>query len=420
MSNHSSRKIDTEGAYDVPDGFFAEKSVIIAKSGYGKSYTARVLIEEAKDIPIVVIDPQDAYLNLPGFEYIEASQIKSAKALGVILAQTGKRTVIRVKGLTEEEQNDLVAVILTAYKKSLRRGIQLLVIDEIHKFAPETSKTSAKNIIRSISQENRSDGLGFIAVTQRPARMDKTILSQADHLFIGRVTSRADIPAVEGYLDAEDDVEKIKTLQKGQFHIVDDGVKTVTIRKSHTQHSGNSPQHILGQDTKTYEKHIGSAVSRSKPQEGNQMENPINTVSNAVGGIIPSSNSIMSLAGMGMAISAGMATSYALGRLVSSKVSSPIPYVSTNSVVGAVSTIGMYAGYRFANKRSGKVMNFAADALKYGAAGSAAYTVGSLAFDVLRAVNVQPAWLTNTVSVLTRASPAVSEGQSELDAALVA
>jgi DNA helicase HerA-like ATPase len=41
-------------------------------------------------------------------------------------------------------------------------------------------------------QENRSDGLGIIAVTQRIARIDKTIISQADNMAIGRVTSHID------------------------------------------------------------------------------------------------------------------------------------------------------------------------------------------------------------------------------------
>ncbi len=86
---------------------------------------------------------------------------------------------------------------ITEFKKNIRRGIQTVIIDEVHKFAPEGQKTESKEVIRGMFQENRSDGLGCIAITQRISRLDKTILSQADHLAIGKVTSFRDKEAVK-------------------------------------------------------------------------------------------------------------------------------------------------------------------------------------------------------------------------------
>ncbi len=56
--------------------FFGEKTIILAKSGYGKSYTARVFIEEGRKLgnSFIVFDPQDAYLNLPDFAYIDVTK----------------------------------------------------------------------------------------------------------------------------------------------------------------------------------------------------------------------------------------------------------------------------------------------------------------------------------------------------------
>lgn len=412
MSKSSSRAIDEKGEYPVSDSFYSEKTVIIAKSGYGKSYAARVLVEESGDVPMLIIDPQDAYLNLPGFEYITPHQIKSASALGTLIARTGKRIVLSIKGIEEDEQNDLLAALLRSYKRSIRRGIQTIIIDEIHKFAPESTTTSAKGIIRSFAQENRSDGLGFIAVTQRPARMDKTILSQADHLFIGRLTSRADVQAVEGYLSRDDDEKRLSTLPKGCFHIVDDGIATVQVRRCRTQHSGGSPQTILGQDIQTYEQYRRKAVSRTQPQEGNNMD-VLDKATDAVKDVIPSKSSIIALTGMGLAISTGAAASFMLGKVVASKVKSPLPVISTQTMVGGINTLALFWGYRMTANKGGAAMKFASESLKYGAAGAAAYTAGALAFDVLNAMKVPvPAVVSNIIAIGTRASPVVAEGDA--------
>ena len=86
---------------------------------------------------------------------------------------------------------------MRTYKQNIRKGIQTLVIDEIHKYAPEKEKTISKDSIRGLFQESRSDGLGIIGITQRPQRLDKTCLGQAEHLGVGRVTVRQALDILE-------------------------------------------------------------------------------------------------------------------------------------------------------------------------------------------------------------------------------
>ena len=70
--------------------FFGEKTIILAKSGYEKSYTARVIVEEGIKLgnTFVIIDPQDAYLNLKEFAYIDVQKVKSAKTAAIVIAGT--------------------------------------------------------------------------------------------------------------------------------------------------------------------------------------------------------------------------------------------------------------------------------------------------------------------------------------------
>jgi len=386
--------------------FFGEKSVIIAKSGYGKSYTARVIIEEGIKTgqTFIVIDPQDAYLNLPNFAYINAEDVKSAKGFAILLSQTNKNTVIRTKRLTIEDQNSFMYSFISEFRKNIRRGIQTIIIDEVHKFAPEGQKTASRDVIRGMFQENRSDGLGCIAITQRISRLDKTILSQADHLCIGKVTSHRDKEAVKNYIDNINDVETISKLEKGEFYCYGFGLKhpeVIKIRKSETEHSGTSPKNLLTEDIITYDNHIKKFVkSRGK----NKMANEIKTSGETISKIIPSMDGFMDLAKLGAKVSIGGAIGGIAGAFLGSKFKSPIPMISSRTLGGAGTTIALYAGYRMIPIAMTK------DLFKFASAGSAVFTLGSLTFDILTAFNIKLPNLANfALATATGANPAVAQ-----------
>lgn len=377
--------------------FYGEKTVIIAKSGYGKSYAARVIIEEGipLKIPMVVIDPQGAYDNLKEFAYVDASKTNMAK-LGELAAKHGGLLVIQLKKLTIPEQEKAVDDFLTAYRKNVTKGIQTIIIDEAHKFAPEMDNPDVKQTVRSMFQENRSDGLGCIAITQRPARLDKTVLSQSDNLLLGHVNSHADKQAIGNYLDDKHEVEKLASLDKGEFWIYGfgkDAPAQEKVRETTTKHSGSSPEVIKVTDTDTLLKKAQGA-SRG----GISM-----TAMDTVKSVIPSVDTFSDLAIMGMKSSLGAGAAFVagkyLGDLIPSSITSKIPIISPRSIAAGVTTVGIYAGYKLVPDVMG-----AKDILKYGAAGSAAFTVGSLAFDGLTALGVQIPMLSAAVSTATGAS----------------
>ena len=82
--------------------FFRQKTCVIAKSGYGKSYATRVIIEEGleQENSFLIVDPQGAYENFEGFEYIDIKDIKDFKKLVLLIAKTHINTVIITKGST--------------------------------------------------------------------------------------------------------------------------------------------------------------------------------------------------------------------------------------------------------------------------------------------------------------------------------
>ncbi len=396
---------DTKGQIKLKSNFYGESSCIIAKRGYGKSHTARVIVEEGRLLghTFLIIDPQDAYLNLKGFEYINAQDVKSARGLGVLLSQSNKNVVIRTKRLPTEEQAKFVRDLISEYRRYVRKGIQTVVIDEIHKFAPEGQKTEAKETIRGMFQENRSDGLGCIAITQRISRLDKTILSQADHLAIGRVTSFRDKEAVKNYIDNVDDIEKITQLKKGEFYLYGFDQETpqvVMIRKSTSEHSGGSPMNLLTENTTLFNKYKPKLVKKGE----HTMTDNISTSNELVDKVVPSYDGFMDMAMLGGKVALGGALGGMAGSLISAYVPSPIPMVSSRSLGAGATTIGLYAAYRMLKQPMLK------DVAKYAAAGSAVFTLGSLTFDALAALNVQVPNLVNMFLVTaTGATPMQAE-----------
>jgi hypothetical protein len=397
--------ISKSSKIELDKDFFAKKSVVIAKSGYGKSYTVRVIIEEglSRGHTFFVIDPQDAYLNLPGFDYINAKDIISPEGFGILLSQCNRNIVLQTRRLTLDEQNKIVKRIINFYRKNIKKGIQTIIIDEIHKFAPESQKTESKETIRGMFQENRSDGLGCIAVTQRISRLDKTILSQADHMIIGKVTSFRDKEAVKNYIDNPDDLSKISKLKKGEFYLYGfdqlDDAQIVAIRIAKTEHSGNSPDNLLEENPDLYNKYISKVVRRNKT-----MENV--TKDETVKNLIPSMDGFLSLAKLGAKVSVGMAVGGLVGNMVGGRFASPVPLVSTRTLGSAVSTIVMYAGYRMIPNQMVK------DFLKYGAAGNAAHTLGSLVFDALGFFNVKLPGVVNFALSTASGVPSVNVEKS--------
>lgn len=398
---------------ELESSFYGEKSMILAKSGGGKSYTARVIIEDGlkKGVPFVIIDPQGAYANLPDFEYIDADKITNVKAFGQLIAVTNANIVINVKKLTPTKQNEFLHEFLLNYRRHAKKGIKTVVIDELHKFAPEGQGTASKDMVRGMCQEDRSDGTGFIGISQRAARIDKTILSQANHIFIGNLYSKADCQAVEGYLSDKSEIEKIKKLQVGEFYVL--GFKEgeiIKIRKAETQHSGNAPQNLLNANKSLYNQYVGKLYKGTRQQiEKQQPKGDNMSATKVVNDLVPDVNTIKDLAGIGLKMSLGLAASNMVGAYAS-KIKSPIPFVSTRTLASGTTTVVLYAGHKNIPNAMAK------DILKYAAAGSAVSFAGSALMDVLYAAKIKvPPFVSGLIAMGTGVSPVVVEGNNRVD-----
>ena len=72
----------------------------------------------------------------------------------------------------------------------------MLVVEEAHNFCPQSGPAITKEVLKTIASEGRKFGMGLTIVSQRPAKVDKNVLSQCGTQIILKVTNPNDLKAV--------------------------------------------------------------------------------------------------------------------------------------------------------------------------------------------------------------------------------
>ncbi|WP_448584670.1 helicase HerA domain-containing protein [Thermocrinis sp.] len=100
-------------------------------------------------------------------------------------------------------------IFLSSMKDGKRR---IVVLEEAHNFAPERGaldlptgrENIALQITKRVALEGRKFGVGLIAITQRPANLNKYILSQMNTQAIFRLVTKNDLDAVSVFFGERD------------------------------------------------------------------------------------------------------------------------------------------------------------------------------------------------------------------------
>ncbi len=166
------------------------------------------------------------------------------------LVMDGKASIIDMKGVNPGLQAMIVSKLFTDIFEARKLNTIppcMLVVEEAHNFCPEKGfeRTISTDILRTIASEGRKFGLGLMVVSQRPARVDKNILSQCNTQVIMKVTNPNDLKAISKGLEgiSTDVEEDIKNLSPGVAMIVSTYIERpilVDIRTRKSKHGGAS------------------------------------------------------------------------------------------------------------------------------------------------------------------------------------
>jgi hypothetical protein len=182
-------------------------------------------------------------------EYIQSTGIFGEPPTRISnLVKEGQGTIINLKGISPDVQEMVVARMakkLFLARKLNRIPPMMLVVEEAHNFCPQQGSAMTLGVLRTIASEGRKFGLGLTVVSQRPAKIDKNVLSQCGTQIILKVTNPNDLKAIcqsiEGLTHGME--ENIQRLPMGSAIISGGSIVTpiiIDVRVRHSKHGGVS------------------------------------------------------------------------------------------------------------------------------------------------------------------------------------
>jgi DNA helicase HerA-like ATPase len=182
---------------------FTGHCTVIGKTGSGKTYATRKSLEKVKG---GVLFFNTMLGDMPGF--VQAGKENTWEQIGAILAKGGK--VNYMPGLDRELRNKELSHLV---KKLYESGKNVIfAVDEVHLY-----DRTATNSLVEIATTGRHFGIKGVFISQRPANVDNTLMTQSEQFVIFKLNME------QGYFDrykmpGEEIMERIKA--GGQYAYV--------------------------------------------------------------------------------------------------------------------------------------------------------------------------------------------------------
>lgn len=288
----------------LPVEAVTETFAILGKRGSGKTTTARVLTEELLDVglPVVVIDPTGVWWGLrssadgrrAGHHVVifggDHADVPLEETAGRVIADViiDKRVpaVLDLSHLSKSAGRRLVTDFLERLYHGNREPLHVIV-DEADLFAPQRTPQGAERCLGAMNdlvRRGRVRGLGVTLISQRPAVLNKDVLTQAEVLIALRLVGARDRAAINEWIEAQADQTDVKeiiaslpSLPVGTAWVWSPGwletLAKVAIRRPRTFDSSatpkvgqrvQAPRQMATVDLEALRDHIAATVDKAK------------------------------------------------------------------------------------------------------------------------------------------------------------
>lgn len=178
-------------------------------------------------------------------DLLEATNLFSEPATDIKeLVKEGMATIINLRGIAPDVQEIVVSIVskrLFELRKLNQIPPVVLIVEEAHNFSPQTGLAISTSILKTIASEGRKFGLGICVVSQRPAIVDKNVLSQCGIQIILKITNPNDLKTIVASFEGltASSFEEIQRLPIGVAMIVGGNITApvlVDVRVRETKH----------------------------------------------------------------------------------------------------------------------------------------------------------------------------------------
>jgi len=143
------------------------------------------------------------------------------------LVAKGQITIFYLAGFDHLTQSTIASLVLEKLfekRANLTNDIPpfQIVLEEAHNFIPSrsegTESTPSLATVRKIITEGRKFGTGMLIISQRPSRLDETILAQCNSFLVLRLVNPKDKSFVRSVMEnlSESDANILQTFGQGQ------------------------------------------------------------------------------------------------------------------------------------------------------------------------------------------------------------
>lgn len=204
---------------------------ILAKRGAGKTNTSVVMMEEMLDaqLPVCIIDPVGVWWGLrsmkdgsAGYAVVilggEHGDLPLLETAGALVADfvVGEHmpTVLDVSLFSKSAARRFMKDFCERLYQKNRDPLHL-VIDEADSFIPQRVDHGMEPLVGAVNdivRRGRARGLGVTLISQRPALINKDVLTQVECLIVLKMTGPHDRDAIERWVEYNADKDQAKTV----------------------------------------------------------------------------------------------------------------------------------------------------------------------------------------------------------------
>lgn len=230
--------------HPIPDAALDDRLAFIGTAGSGKTYSAKGCVERLLALKhrVVIVDPLDVWYGLRlkpdgksdafqigilGGRHADLPLTESAGGLiGEAVAKSTESCIVSLTGLktSAARQHFMHDFLDMIYERTNpdRSDPYHIIFDEADLWAPQKPygrEAMLCHLMEEIVRRGRVKGFIPWLISQRPAVLNKNVLSQADGLIALKLTSSQDRSAIKAWVAS--------TAGEGQWNVIDKALPTM-------------------------------------------------------------------------------------------------------------------------------------------------------------------------------------------------